>query len=569
MTIYAYEADPTAAVTALLAQFTFTAEGNIRYSSGSDTFHTHWLNRAIQKLVWDLEISGDDELNLSKPNPSSSAAIGSIITLKDHTTNYGVRYNITPVEMQYFFGGSIEQTSVNGNIDRFSGLIVYGSVNNSATELQILQENALLTSHWGTGKNQTDSKTLLRILVQTIDDGVTVDGGRVTVKANEWGDTFAAWTVTLGLGEKVASITTLNDPQNTTDLATVQAYSGISLNEGYNLIDVGTDGDKPYLTNATYGGHDRKALYEYVKSLLVRGSTETVFGINGNLITGGPTFSVTLDAGTGGEQWVQNEIVSWSTGTGVLMGVDDTDDSVASEAWIHLLTGVNPEVNDVLAGAAGIQAISSVTTLTQAANLLGVFTPAWIGAFGIGFNSNEVGQADSLQPLDGTTISPPNNVTVSVTVNGTPDGHVLLARSTAGVIDQTQYTASLHNDPMDELFIVNETISADEPVSGVLLVHHDTGFHPLPYTSWSGSAFTLANHQDRDYVENADVIVPIFYHDAVTDGGTVSTTLVQSDDITVSGEVRHGDENAPHAPVAISGTIGAAGLALTVQMESE
>ncbi|MCP4466121.1 MAG: hypothetical protein GY813_05150, partial [Halieaceae bacterium] len=98
MTAYAYEADPTTAVNALLAQFAFTTEGNIRYVSGSDTFHTRWIHVAVQKLEWDLEISGDDELNLSKPNPSTSEALGTIITLKDHTTNYGVRYNITWLE---------------------------------------------------------------------------------------------------------------------------------------------------------------------------------------------------------------------------------------------------------------------------------------------------------------------------------------------------------------------------------------------------------------------------------------------------------------------------------------
>ncbi len=198
-----------------------------------------------------------------------------------------------------------------------------------------------------------------------------------------------------------------------------------------------------------------------------------------------------------------------------------------------------------------------------------MFAPAWIGGVGIGCASGEVGQADSLQPLDGTTISPPNNVGVSVTVNGTTNAHVLLARSTAGVINQTQYTAAAGNDAGDGTFTVNEVISSDEPKSGVILVHYDTGFHPQTYTSWSGSTFVLDGTLDNSYLENADTIVPIFYNDAVTDGGVVNTTLVQSDDISVSGEVRHGDESSPHTPVPISGTIGSAGLALTVQMESE
>ena len=75
MAIYGSDATASTAVTAFLAQFTLSANGNIRYSTGSDTFHVKWLHRAIQKKVWDFNVSGDDDLNLAKPNPSTSEAL--------------------------------------------------------------------------------------------------------------------------------------------------------------------------------------------------------------------------------------------------------------------------------------------------------------------------------------------------------------------------------------------------------------------------------------------------------------------------------------------------------------
>ena len=572
MAVYDIDADANTAVTALLAQFTFSANGNIRYSSGTDTFHTWWLHRAVQKIVWDFTISGDDELNLSKPNPSTSEALGTIITLLDHTSDYSVNYNITATEAEYFFGGSIEQ---NNGDDRFSGLIVLGSVN-SPTQLQIIQNNGLLTSHWSTGKNQTDSQTLIRILVQTRSGGADIDGQRVIVKANEWGDTYAVWRTTLGLGESVAAINTFPDPQNNTLLATVQGYTGIANTEGYQLLDLGDgSGNKPYLSQWDRSTNSKKQLYEWVKSLMVRGTASTIYGVDGDLFTGGPTFSCDVDTGNGGA-WVQNEVVTWTeAGTpssGILMAADDMTAASTTEMWIHILTGINPTDGTVISGATATNAVNvTVTSLIPAANHVGQFTgSAWIGAFGIGFDPAELGASDSVNPLDGSgPLSPPNNVLISVTVNGTTNGHVLLARSTGGVIDQTEYTGAAGNNLGDPDFVINEAIKSDTPQSGWILALEGTTFEPIEYTSWTGSTFTINGTLLQNYTSAIDVIVPMFYDNIPTDGGSVSKSLIYSSDIPVTGFVRHGEAGAPHKPVPISGTIGTAGLALTVQMEAE
>ena len=571
MAIYDIGADAATAVAAFLNQFTLNANGDIRHGSGSDAFHIWWLHRALQTKVYDFTVSGDDLLNLPKPNPSTSEALGTIITLLDHTTDYGVNYNITDADAQYLFGGSVSQ---DGGDKIFGGLGVLGAVA-SLTALQIIQNNALLTSHWGTGKNQTDNSTLLRILIPYRVGGSDIDGGRIVVKANEFGDTYAVWRTTLGLGEKVASITTTSDPQNNTAESTVAAYTGISTTEGYQLIDVGTGGAKPYLTGWDYGANSKKALYEYRKWQLRAGTAETIFGIDGDLFTGGPTFRADV-SGSGSELLVQNEVLTWTEGgqasSGVLMGADDLEDGSASEIWIHILTGVNPTDTTVLSGAAGSVALTAdAVNLQPNPNGIGQFTgSAWIGDYGIGFNSNQVTQADSFSPLDNSgPISPPDNVPISVTVNGIANSRVYLARATSGVIDQAEYTAAAGNDSGNATFAINEAIKSDSPGPGTILVIEGGAIVPIVYTSFAGSTFTLVGTLPQSFTSGATVWVPMLYDEIASDGGSASTSIVRNGDVEVAGWVRYGNASSPRKPVPISGTIGAAGLALTVTLEAE
>lgn len=581
MALYLRDADAATAVTAFLAQFKIAANGDITYVSGSDTFHVWWLHRSLQKIAWDFAISGDDELNMTKPNPSTSEAIGTIITLKDWTTDFSVSYNITDEVATYLFGGSVEQ-GASGSVTRYSGLIVLGSVN-SATNLQIIQNGALLTSHWGTGKNQIDSSTLLSILIKTHVAGVETDGSIVLVKANTWGDSYAIWQTTLGLGEKVAAINTFSDPQNDTLQATVEAYS-ITKSQGYKLIDVDTLGDKPFIGEWSYGAYNKKALHEFVKSVLVYGTAETLYGIDGDLWTGR---LYDMPVGSGAGTWVEGETpdtLTWGTGatagTGSLVGVDNVTGASTTRLILHLTTGVAPADAMLVTGSGGATATltAAPTGITTNPNLLGVFTgTAWIGAYGMGFLAGELGSSDSVTDLDGNVLSPPNNVNIQVTVevgDSGDDPHVFLARKDGALNapDYTVYTGTAQSSGAGVL-IINEAIDSDIPQVGTVLVlaTGQTTYEAYDYTSWTGSTFTLSGTLNND-ITNADpVFIGILYKSA-TGGGTTklaSNSLIYSSDIDVVGWVRNGDPATPDKPVAISGTIGTAGLSLTVVLDNE
>lgn len=591
MAVYDRNADAATAVTAFLAQYTLNANGNIRFSAGTDSFHVWWLHRALQKKVWDFAVSGDDNLNLAKPNPSTSEALGTIITLVDHTTNYATRYNIDDTVAQQLFGGSVEQQNASSQLERYSGLRVLGSVNNPLTELQLVQNNALLASHWGTGKNQTDANTLLRVLVKTFSAGAEIDNSVVITKASEWQDTYAIWETTLGLGESVAAINTASDPQNTTALLTVQGYTGFAgvaaTLEGYQQIDVDGLGADNFLGAASYasltGNQNKKALYEVVKAYLTRGTVDTVFGIDGDLWTG-RVYDVTVTPGAGVENWVQNETISWGTGTGVLLAADNLADASTTRIILHLTTGVPPVNTDVLTGATASNVATAATKLTTAPNILGLFTGTnWIGAFGIGFAGGELTFGDAVTSLDGETPTVPQNVTVTINVDvglAGDDPHVFIAEKdpVLEAPDYTVYTAASGNLINDPDIVVNEAIASDEPQDGWLgvLVTGQSQYKFYHYSSWTGSTFTLdaTDHPgglDEAITLNDPAFVAIIYASA-TGGGvnkSVSNSYIYSADKAIRGWVRHGDPASPDRPVLISANVGSNGFTTTVVLDDE
>jgi len=574
MAIYDTDAVSSTAITAWLAQFKVAASGAITFVSGTDTFHVKWINRSLQKLAWDFAISGDDEINLSFPNPSKEEALGKIVTLNDHTTNYSKNYTVTDTVMESHFGGSVSQ---NNGDDVYYGLIVLG-VTSTPLPLKIIQDEVELTSHWGNGKNQTDANTLLRIMVKGRSGGVDTDGKRVVVKASTWLETYAIWETTLALGESVASITTADDPQNTTLQATVEAY-GITKSEGYNLLDLDGAGNKPYLGNWSYSPQTtKKHLYEYVKAILVDGSTNTLYGVDGDLWTG-RIFDMTITTPRSGT-WVQNETVDWVTGNGNLVGVDTLTGGSTVRLLLHMGAGVPPVATDTITGngAAVGTVTGTVNKLTTKPEHLAQFTGAWIGAYGIGFLAAQVGSADSFIDLDGTVVTPPNNVTITGTVealNAADDLHLFLAKKDAVLDspDMTVYTC-VGESISSAVIVVNEAIDAATPQTGWfgVLKTGTTTYKFYEYDSWAGSTFQLVGTVAGDAITASDAGMTAIAYDSMTGGGTTKSftnSLIYTADIDVRGWIRHRDATGVDKIVPVSGVITSAGFNFSGTMEAE
>ena len=590
MASYDRDATPATAVAAFLAQFAISATGDVTFVSGTDTFHVWWLHRALQKKVWEFTTSSDDLVNLAKPNPSTSEALGTIITLEDHTTNYSVRWNITDEVAESLFGGSVEQTNGASQTERYSGLIVLGSAP-AGTQLQIVQDGALYTSFWGTGLNDADSNTLLRIVVKTIVAGSPVDQQIIVVKASEWGDTFAVWETTLGLGEKVAAITTASDPNNSTALrSTVTAYTGYgsvgATVEGYDLHDVDTNGADPFIGSLSYaaltGNTNKGALYEVMKAYLARGSTDTIFGLTGDLYTA-RLYQLTVTPDAGSLSYVQNEVVTWTgSGEGVFVGADDLDKANTTKIILCITKGVAPIATDVIVGAtnSATNVITATEKLASAANYIGVYTGSnWIGAQGIGFLASELIFGDSVIALDGQTPGVPQNVTLTVNIecDNLDDPYVFLAEKDAVLAapDYTKYAGTTQGVSVGTV-VIGTAIDADEPQTGYVGVLHTgrTYYTFYEYSSWSGSTFTLVGTTDAIAITVSDPVFIAYFYEAATGTGTSQSVtrnfIFNAGTRDFIGWVRHGDPTIPDKPVPISfAAVGSNSQSVTVTLTNE
>lgn len=299
------------------------ANGDIRWTGGATpNYEDIELHRFLHSLADDAQASGDDLIDITSDTPSERST-DRIITLLGS-------YNIDDEMAEHLYGGSITQDSGD---TVYSGLQVLGAVNNSATQLMVIQDGDLYqftttdtAPYWGTqaagGYNGNPAaEILMRIMVKTRVNGADIDGKRVRVQARHWGDSYAFFNVTLGLGEAVAAIGTTPDAQNDTAQGTVTAYSDV-LNSGgtanaptggYQTIDLNNgNGAQPYYSQWTYGaqGDGLKALWEYTKDLSGNGTAKTVDSLNGEFFLG-ITHEVDYDGLSG--SFTERETVVWGT----------------------------------------------------------------------------------------------------------------------------------------------------------------------------------------------------------------------------------------------------------------
>ena len=238
--------------------------GDIRWTGGATYYTVLEIHRFLQDLADNGSSSGDDLLDITNINPSLRST--------DQIITINAPYNIDDTLAEHTYGGSI--TQFNGDVI-YSGLQVIGSVFSPSTELQIVQNNTLLTNYWGTGLNTGDG-SLLRIVVKSRTGGADIDGKRIRVQARELGDTYAEFEVTLGQGQSVAAISTQQDLNNQTAAGTIATWSSITNAEGYQLIDLNNgNGPQPYYSQWNKGSQSLNDLYERTKWIQRRSTAQT------------------------------------------------------------------------------------------------------------------------------------------------------------------------------------------------------------------------------------------------------------------------------------------------------
>lgn len=238
--------------------------GDIRWTGpDSGTYYTVLeLHRFLQDLADDAQASGDDLVDITSDTPSSRST-DQIIELNDFSSTGGPTYNIDDTMAKYLYDGSVSQR---GGNDLYSGLRVLGSVE-TGTEILIVQDGKVLPAYWGTGINaDAANAVIMRILVKSREGGADIDGKRILCFVRELGDSFQEFSVTLGLANSVAALSSSPDINNTNPDTTIQGWTTIANVEGFQLIDIDNNGvPEEYYSQFDIGSQTINDTYEYAK----------------------------------------------------------------------------------------------------------------------------------------------------------------------------------------------------------------------------------------------------------------------------------------------------------------
>jgi hypothetical protein len=499
----------------IVTDFSIALNGDIRHVAGTEQFTVLDLHRFLQDNADNASAAtSDDLINITSADPSSRAT-DQIVTLLG-------TYNIDDTAAQFLYGGSIRQGSGATEV-LYSGLQVVGAVNDPDTEIEVVQNNALITNYWGTGNNASGS-ILNRILVKSRDAGRDIDARQVRVQAREYvdasaaADTYAEFSVTLGEGEAVAAIFTQDDLNNDTLHATVIAYDKHDNTEGFQALNIGAAaGTENYYSQWTITGtgtlpasEDLKSLYEYTKAITARNSTTQVYGMDGELFRG-ITHSIAYDGGI--QTWTQNEEICWGTtfafdagsapttsftigekvdfGTSNAVGtVLKVDNTATGEAVVAIEPGTGTVVDNEVCTGASSGATMTVDGATRLVNTSAVGGTAAVlaaddaGATGVLYVQLLTGSApvndlpvhgitsDSESPVNGT----PTVRTLTPAFLGTFTGTALIGSYGIG-LDPTDTTSSdlffpLDSDPSgvsppnNVTFTINGLVAGDRLMVG-------------------------------------------------------------------------------------------------------
>lgn len=538
--------------------WSIASNGNIRYMGNAHggvapSYCTVLeLHRALQNFADDASASGDDLVDINSPNPSERST-DNIVTLLNG-------YNIDDTAAEHLYDGSITQA---GGDVVYAGLVVLGEVV-AGTQLQIVQNNTLLTNYWGTGLNADPaSSAILRLLVKVRTGGADIDGKRLRVQARELGASFAERSVTCGLGNTPAALSTEADLNNLTAAGTIAGWTDIVNVEGYQTIDLNNgNGARAYYSQWDRGSRTIAQLYERAKWIQRRGTATTIHGINGELFRG-ITHQWAYDTEASGP-FVEDEILSWGSGatagTGLLLA--RLDSGSTGTMWIQLLTGVVPADNTAITGGtSGATCLvnGAVTSRTVRGSFLGVYTGSSIlGAFGIGIQAADLSAADRLTDLTNTEQAPPNQQSFSVTGVVVGEDRVLVAPNDgSGGIDYDQLTANGAQSSGASTFVVNETIPADTPASGSLRILISGVRQRVAYSSWTGSTFTLTGTLPGNVADDAPAYIS--YVDKLATATTEGfTSTYAGSDRSLVVIVRDGG-GTPIKPFQTPATFGSAG----------
>lgn len=549
---------------AIGADFSISAAGDIRYTGSTTNYTVIEFHRWLGDLMDDAAAAGNDLLDITNAT-ASERSTDNIITLL-------APYNIDDTAAQHLYDGSVIQA---GGDTIYDGVLVFAA---AGMRLEVIQNGALVTPNfWTTGLNADAANGIShRFMLKVRATAADIDGRRLIGQTREFGYTYSQFPINgTARGNNVMALTYATDLNNQTIAATVSGWTGITNTEGYRAIDVNNDStNEYYFSEWVKSTYTINQFYERMKWLTRRGSTSTIYGLNGELFKG-ITHEVALTTPRTGT-FSAVEAVSWgagaTAGTGQMFAIDSV--GTGTKMWLQLLTGVAPSASVTITGVSTATATNSGTPTERTLSFpfCGASTgSAIIGSYGFGMGSTSLTASDKLFDLSNTQRVPPNYVTFTVSglVNG--EDRVLVGpKDTGSAIKYNQFTlnGTLSGATVTSV-IVNIAIPTDTPATGTIRVLRNSGVYSrIAYTSYTGSTFTIGS---TDFsTDNATTGNNCFisYIDLMASASTASFTGVYLADRDLYVRVRDG-ASTPIKTFESPGTLGSAGGSASVIRTSD
>lgn len=255
---------------AIADDYQVAANGDIRYIGTTANYTVIAFHRWLGDLMDAAQASGDDILDITDAT-ASERSTDNIITLK-------YPYNIDDIAAQHLYDGSIIQSTTSGNLGEniYDGILVFA---NAGTYLYIMQNGLpVAPNFWTTGLNADAVNGIShRFMLKVRSGGNDIDGRKIVGMTKEFGYTYSEFKINgTSRGNNVMALTYATDLNNSTAVATVQAWTTIVNTEGYQAINVdGNVGTSEYY----YSQWDKKAytinqFFERMKFLTKRSTEE-------------------------------------------------------------------------------------------------------------------------------------------------------------------------------------------------------------------------------------------------------------------------------------------------------
>ena len=237
-------------------------------------------------------------------------------------------------------------------------------------------------------------------------------------------------------------------------------------------------------------------------------------------------------------------------GSGLVLAANG---AATGDLWIQLLTGSAPINNSPIRGLSSSQTAAIDTApigRTIPKIFTGSYTGSYIGAFGIGIDSNDLSSSDSVQDLLGATQNPPNNVQFTVSGLVTNEDYVLVGPRLAGVMDKAQFSlATALTTGTETSVVINSPGPVTFPAEGdtsstkLRVANNDGIFVKQAYTSYDGAlTFTIpsSNYSGVNASAGNDIFLGYIDDIPTSPNTTLSFTAIYTQDEDLLIRVRDG-----------------------------